>query len=312
MFNRLFFWVEKYLFSPTPLQRLISYLLLPLTAIYCTITYLKRVTVKKREFGVPIISIGNLIVGGSGKTPITIALAKKYKNSAVVLRGYGRESQGLVVVSSSGKIICSVKESGDEAMELALSLPDSTIIVSEDRVIGIKRARELGAEVIFLDDAFSKHHIKKFDTLIEPKDSMPNRFCLPSGPYRERKSLYSSADLVLKEGRDFKRVFKFDMIDLKNSILITAISKPYRLEEFLPKGLKRIYLPDHHQFRKDEIDLILKEHNVDTILTTMKDYVKIKDFGFSTKVISLEIELLNDKTKAVEKYIELFGNKEHI
>ena len=64
----------------------------------------KRAMAKPIEFGIPIISIGNIIVGGSGKTPVTIKLASKYENVCIILRGYGRVSKGLQIVSINGKM----------------------------------------------------------------------------------------------------------------------------------------------------------------------------------------------------------------
>ena len=72
--------------------------------------------VKKIDFGIPVISIGNLIVGGSGKTPFVIELTKDRENIAIVLRGYGRASKGLYIISDKGNILENVSISGDEAM----------------------------------------------------------------------------------------------------------------------------------------------------------------------------------------------------
>ena len=146
MRNRLYFWIEEYLFYPKPLHKLLSLLLLPLTLIYCMVVFVKNSLSKPKDFGIPIISIGNLIVGGSGKTPLTIALAKDKKEVCVILRGYGRKSSGLVVVSEYGEIKCDLDSSGDEAMMLAKALPKASIIVSEDRKAAIKRAKEMGEE----------------------------------------------------------------------------------------------------------------------------------------------------------------------
>ena len=133
MKQKIFLWVEDYLFFPNIFQQFISFLLLPFTFIYMLIIALKRANSKIIDFKIPIISIGNIIVGGSGKTPLSIFLAKKYTNVCVILRGYGRESKGLYVVSNKGKILEDIKISGDEARLLANSLPKATIIVSEDR-----------------------------------------------------------------------------------------------------------------------------------------------------------------------------------
>ncbi len=121
------------------------------------------------NFGIDIISVGNLSVGGSGKTPLVTALALKYENVAIILRGYGRESKGLHVVSNNGEILVDVNTSGDEAMIYAHKVSNALVIVSEDRKIAIKKAKEMGAKIIFLDDAYSKHDIKKLDLLIDVK-----------------------------------------------------------------------------------------------------------------------------------------------
>ena len=257
----------------------------------------KRAMAKPIEFGIPIISVGNIIVGGSGKTPITIKLASKYENACVILRGYGRASKGLFVVSLNGKIKVDVNISGDEAMLLATSLKNATVIVSEDRVLGIKKAKELGCKVIFLDDGFSKYNIKKFDILLKPKDEPTNNFCIPSGAYREPKSFYKKANLVLKEGIDFKREVEIKKDGTKSklpekTILLTAISKPKRLLEFLPKNIETIFFEDHHTFTKDDIDTILKKYKDFGIVTTQKDFVKLEQFDLNNLyIMDLKIKI---------------------
>lgn len=248
------------------------------------IIFTKRFKAKKINFDIPIISIGNIIVGGSGKTPITIELASKYENACVILRGYGRSSEGLQIVSLNGDIKVDVTVSGDEAMLLAKSLKKATIIVSENRIEAILKAKELESKIIFLDDGFSKYSISKFDILLKPKNEPTNNFCLPSGGYREPKSFYKKANIVLQEGKDFKRVITIKKDEnIKElpakTILLTAISKPKRLLEFLPKNIKMISFPDHHNFTKEEILDIQNEYKDYAILTTGKDMVKLKEFN---------------------------------
>jgi len=244
----------------------------------------KRARAKEFDFDIPVISVGNIVVGGSGKTPVAIKLAKEFDDACVVLRGYGRVSKGLYVVSKKGKILEDTKISGDEAMLLAQSLPNATVIVSEDRVKAILKAKELGCKIVFLDDGFSKYHIKKFNILLRPKIEPTNVFCLPSGCYREPKGLYSYADIELKEARDFKRVItiKKDGVESKlpeNVVLLTAISKPKRLLEFLPKNTKMESFPDHYNFEKEDINKIKELYANYAIVTTGKDLVKLKGFN---------------------------------
>lgn len=268
---------------------------------------------KPIEFGIPIISIGNIIVGGSGKTPVTIKLASKYENVCIILRGYGRASKGLQIVSLNGKIQVDVKTSGDEAMLLANSLPKATIIVSEDRIKAIFKAKELECKIIFLDDGFSKYKISKFNILLRPKDEPTNIFCLPSGGYREPKGFYAQADIELLEGTDFKRVInikkdgKISELPAK-TILITAISKPKRLLEYLPKDIKMISFPDHYSFTKEDISKIQEENKDYSIITTGKDFVKLKEFKIKDLyLMDLEIEI-NEKVdfSLMEEYINSF------
>ncbi|CAM4326910.1 tetraacyldisaccharide 4'-kinase [Arcobacter suis] len=273
----------------------------------------KRAMAKPIEFGIPIISVGNIIVGGSGKTPVTIKLASKYENVCIILRGYGRASKGLQIVSINGKIQLDVKTSGDEAMLLANSLPKATILVSEDRIKAILKAKELECKIIFLDDGFSKYKISKFNILLRPKDEPTNIFCLPSGGYREPKGFYAQADIELLEGTDFKRVInikkdgKISELPAK-TILITAISKPKRLLEYLPKDIKMISFPDHYSFTKEDILKIQEENKDYSIITTGKDFVKLKEFKIKNLyLMDLEIEI-NEKVdfSLMEEYINSF------
>ncbi len=305
MKNQLYFWVESYLFNPNLFQKIISFFLLPLSAVYCVFVYFKRALASPKDYDLPIISIGNLIVGGSGKTPFTIALASRLDNVGIVLRGYKRESKGLVVVSQYGVITAKVSRSGDEAMLLATSLPKATVIVSEDREEGILKAKSLGAKVILLDDGYSKSSIKKFDILIKPV-FLKNRFCLPSGPYRESFKNYKKADLVVVEDRDFQREVSITN-KTDRMVLVTAISKPARLDRYLSNFIEKVYYPDHYNYSGTELDAILRKYSADSILTTRKDAVKMKDFLVDLSILELNLVLKPYIYESVNRYIEDFG-----
>ncbi len=300
-------WIEEFLFYPRGfLQFLLSFLLLPVSFLYCIIVISKRVFSKERDFKIPIISIGNLTLGGSGKTPLTIELAKEQKDCAIILRGYGRVSKGLVLVSHKQKILCDVHQSGDEAMLYAKSLPNATVIVSEDRSEAIEYAKSLTCKVMFLDDGFSKSYIKKFDILIRPNSEPTLPFCLPSGAYREPKYLYRSADLVLKENYDFKRVVKVSN-PTKEMILITGISKPKRLDVFLPDGVKKkIYFEDHHIFTKLELETLAKKYKASSILTTQKDAVKMEKFNLNLCILELRLEIKDEIKNKINTFLTNF------
>jgi tetraacyldisaccharide 4'-kinase len=280
-------WIERYFYAPTFLQKLLSWLLSPLSLLYCLIMKIRFMYIKADDFSIPIISVGNLTVGGSGKTPLVTALASQHKKAAIVLRGYGRKSQGLHVISDGNNILEDVLISGDEAMIYAEKLPESIVIVSEKREDGIEKAKEMFAEIIFLDDGYSKHQIKKLDIVIDVETS--NNFCLPSGPYRERH--WSTKKVLhVSEGKDFTREVKL-IGATEKMLLVTAIARPERLDTFLPEVVGKKYFPDHHYFEKEELEKILHVSQADSLLVTYKDYVKIKDFGLKLSLLDLEIDL---------------------
>ena len=255
---------------------------------------------KPLDLGIPVISVGNLTVGGSGKTPIVSALAARYENVAVVLRGYGRKSEGLIVVSDGKKVLVSVDDSGDEAMLYANVLSHAVVIVSEKREPAIEKAKEMGCEVVFLDDGYNKHQIKKLDILIEVETK--NNFCLPSGPYRER--LWSSKEaVVIQEEREFKR--KVQLLDVTDKmVLVTAIARAERLDPYLPDVLEKVYFADHHFFTKEELEGILKRTEATSLLVTLKDYVKIRKFDLPISLMELTLELDDDFVNTVDNYVK--------
>lgn len=291
------FWVEEYFYNPTPLQEIISFILLPLSWLYCLVMYLRFKLKTPEDFGIKIISVGNLTVGGSGKTPLVTALAQSYEKPAIILRGYGRESAGMIVVKDVNSILCDVKTSGDEAMIYAKKVPSAVVIVSENRKTAIKKAKEMGCEVVFLDDAYSKHDIKKTDILIEVESG--NEHCLPSGPYRER--LWATKEVVkLKDGVDFHREVKLVNTAQRMS-LVTAIARPSRLDKFLPEVVQKHYFEDHHSFTKVELEEILRADKSESLLMTFKDYVKCENFNLPISLLDLDIELSKKSKKSISK-----------
>lgn len=306
MKKSLIFWGERYLFSPDFSQKIISLLLTPLSLLYCLIVWVKFKKAKPEDFGIKVVSVGNLIVGGSGKTPVTVALASRYERVAIVLRGYGRESQGLHLVSDGNSILCDVKCSGDEAMLYAYLLPKAVVIVAEDRVKGVLKAKEMGIKLVFLDDAYSKHFIQKLDLLILSKQK--NNFCLPSGPFRER--LWKGKEAILIEEKvDFKRHVKITNSQ-KKMILVTAISKPERLDAYLSANvIEKVYFPDHYAFNEEELKDILVSSQADTLLVTRKDAVKMKDFNLSLSFLELDIELNEQIHQSVQEYVKIPSTK---
>jgi tetraacyldisaccharide-1-P 4'-kinase len=147
----------------------------------------------RRSAAVPVISVGNITVGGTGKTPITIDLAERFASAglkvAILSRGYGRKSKGLLVVSDGGgKPLVSVEDAGDEPYLMAQSVSDAIVIVCSSRVESAQEAvRKYGAQIIILDDGFQHIKLRRdidcvlWDFNDKPADAM----IVPSGRLRE-------------------------------------------------------------------------------------------------------------------------------
>ncbi len=291
---------ENLYFRPKWYHWPVAIFFLPISLLYAFVVWFRRKKAVPQEFGLPIVSIGNLLIGGSGKTPMTVEMARRYDKPAVVLRGYGRKSRGLLVVSRWGEIETVVEKCGDEAMLLAKSLPKATIIVSENRSEAIKLAERMGAKIVFLDDGFAKVGIKKFDILLYPQN-IPNPLPLPSGPFREFPFAKRYAQMILTEGKDFRRIVSCNGCD-EPLLLVTAIANPQRLEPFLPQALVkgRYILPDHSWFDKESIEKAMKKAGVRKILTTEKDAVKLERFGFDLAVLRLRLQIDEEVFKRVD------------
>ena len=305
--SKLSHFFERLFFNPNLLDWVFILFLSPLSFLYAFLMLLRRLFTIKKSYHIPIVSIGNLTVGGSGKTPFVISLAKEYSNATIISRGYGRQSKGLVEVSSRGEILTDVFAAGDEAMLMAKSLSDASVIVSENREIAIEKAIKDGAKVIFLDDGFNRVNIKKYEILLFPK-TIKNYFTFPSGPFREFFFMKYFADLALYEEKDFKRVVKIED-KTEKMILVTAISNPQRLNSFLPKGvIYKIYLEDHAYFDESILKQKLIDFSATSLLITQKDEVKMKDFQLSLSVLKLELEIKNEILDNIHKYIEEYPN----
>ena len=299
---------EQMLFAPKWYHFIAIIFLLPLALLYGIFMFLRRVLTPKKSFGIPIVSVGNLIVGGSGKTPFVIALASKYKDVTIVSRGYGRQSKGLIEVSQKGNILTSVEQSGDEPMLMALSLPDASVIVSEDRHKAINLAKAQGAKLIILDDGFNRVEIKKFEIVLEPQ-IIKNYLPFPSGAFREFWFSKNYADVVAKEGKSFIRKVTFENLSSK-MLLVTAISNPDRLDVYLPKGVvQKVYLEDHAYFEEKLLRELMQECRAESLLVTQKDAVKMQDFKLPISEMKLKLEIQNEIFIKIEEYIEGYSNE---
>ena len=151
--------------------------------------------------GVPVVSVGNISAGGSGKTPLVEMLIRRFSESrkvAVVSRGYKRKSSGQVVVSDGTGIRAQTENAGDELSQIARKFPGIIVIADALRVRGAQKAIELGAEVILLDDGFQHRALGRRSNIaiVTAEELLKGDLLLPAGKRREPLSALQRADLI--------------------------------------------------------------------------------------------------------------------
>lgn len=266
----------------------------------------------RRSLDRPVISVGNLSVGGSGKTPIVAALARMLldmgQRPAILSRGYARRrpTDGVVVVSNGNRVLEPVENSGDEPQMLARALPGVPVLVCADRHLAGRLAeKRFAATVMLLDDGFQHLALgRNADVLVMPASDLDDRV-LPSGRLREPLDAASSADCVLVPGslEDVSRVAAtFDRMPVfrvtnhfgsvqgldasapsgTRVVAVAGIARPERFFTTLREQgfeiVRELRFPDHHWFSSDDLDrirTIAKEASADFVATTEKDAVRV-------------------------------------
>ena len=151
----------------------------------------------------PVVSVGNLTLGGTGKTPFVEFLARRLRfegrRPAVLSRGYGRRSRGVVVVSAGEGPVVSADEGGDEPVALARRLPGVLVVVAERRVEAARAADELGADLFLLDDGYQHLSVWRDVNLLllDARDPFGGGRFPPRGRLREPLSALARADAIV-------------------------------------------------------------------------------------------------------------------
>jgi tetraacyldisaccharide 4'-kinase len=185
-----------------------------LSELYGRATQLRRAWYGRRPHRVrqldrPVISVGNLVVGGSGKTPLVATVAKLLAQAgerpAVLSRGYGRReaADGVVIVSDGERVQATAAQSGDEPYMLARALPGVVVLVSPDRYLAGRLAEHrFGCTVHILDDGFQHVQLKRDVELVLIARGHLDERLLPFGALREPISAARAADALLVAGGD--------------------------------------------------------------------------------------------------------------
>lgn len=330
-------------------MKLLRKILFPFSLLYGLILFIRNKLydnglISSKSYDFPVICVGNISVGGTGKSPMVeylVELLKKEHCVATLSRGYKRSTKGFRLLTGEE----TTKEVGDEPLQFKNKFPKVAVAVDENRQHGIAALRNLKKqpEVIILDDAFQHRKVKAgWNILLTAHDDLyTDDYLLPTGNLRESKSGVARADCIVVtkcpekisvEARNsirgklqpanaqsvyFSTIVYDDHVvngttpkklaDLEPFVLVTGIANPAPLVEFLKQKqlvFKHIEFSDHHHFSAAELK---KLRQYETILTTEKDYMRLKKEILQEKLYYLPIrtEIIDD-TAAFDKEIHDF------
>jgi len=321
-------------------------ILFPFSWLYGGITALRNLLynkgwLKSKTYTTPIICVGNLSTGGTGKSPmieLLIGFLKKDYKVAVLSRGYKRKTSGYKEVLKDS----TAEEVGDEPLQFKNNFPEVTVAVCADRQKGIENLK-VKSDVILLDDAFQHRKVKAstYILLTTFNDLYINDYILPAGNLRESRVGAERADIVLvtkcPEGVAYAKLqeiqyklslqphqkiyfskigydenifgvtesLPLDYLKNKPFTLVTGIANPKPLVSYLKrKELKFEHskYPDHHHFSSSEIMQLKKK---EIILTTEKDYVRLqpKLGKFAVYYLPIKTIILKEQEEFLKEYI---------
>jgi len=265
--------------------------------------YYQRRPNLRRRLAAPVISIGNLTVGGSGKTPLAAEIARMLaemgERPSILSRGYARRvhADGVVIVSDADRVLADVAHAGDEPLMLARMVPRAAVLVSPSRYVAGRIAEtRLGCTVHVLDDGFQHFDLMRdVDLLVAPDPSGDTR-TLPFGRLREPLDAAAAADALLVEtapepAASHQQVFEFSRRIAgrptgQPAFAFAGIARPERFYEDLEHAGWRLTghrsFRDHHQFSQGEIEEVVRAataSGAQVILTTEKDFVRLEGRG---------------------------------
>lgn len=289
-----------------------KFLLAPISWIYGFFVWVRNVlyddhVFRSTEVAIPTICVGNLAVGGTGKTPMAeyliSLLSPKYK-VALLSRGYGRQTKGFRIANAQD----TARTIGDEPMQIYTHFPEIPVAVCADRVKGVKRLQQLYPDLqcVILDDAYQHRKLRcGFYVLLTPYDRLyTNDHLLPWGRLRDLPSQSNRANVVVvtkcpNNMQPIDRRIVSNTLQLATyqhlcyssigympytfhdtPLLVTGIANPMPLLEHLQQQFpdtELLAFADHHVFTTQDVARILsKAENYEHVVTTEKDYMRMQ------------------------------------
>lgn len=316
-------------------MNLLRKLLFPFAILYGCITAVRNrlydwQLLKSYSYDIPVIAVGNLSVGGTGKTPQTeylIRLLQPLYKIATLSRGYKRKSKGFVLAGKNTK----VEDLGDEPFQFFSKFKNIWVAVDSDRKNGIEKLLNQNdkPDVILLDDAFQHRRVKAgfYILLTAFGDIYPDDLMLPMGNLREFRSGAKRADVIvvtkcppnLSEDKQQEIIRKInpqkkqkvfftaigydtkvysenkqtDIQEIRNmpKLLVAGIAKPKPFFGYLQKtGDDVMIFPDHHDFTDTDVKNIREKAGGRIIVTTEKDYMRLQDKLRSEQLFYLPVQ----------------------
>ncbi len=330
------------------MQLLKIIILKPISWLYACVVWIRNYLYDKsffttKTFAIPTICVGNLSVGGTGKTPmieLLITLLKDQYKVVVLSRGYGRKSKGYLKASVSS----SVEELGDEPFQIYSKFPKVDLVVDADRCNAISKIeKELDSEVVLLDDAFQHRKVSpSFSILLTAYEKLyKDDFYLPYGELRDHKNQDKRASVIivtkcpedlsieqqnlvidkLNPKKHQKVLFSFltyetslkgadssitlDDLKSKKVTLVTGIANPKPLVSYLKnQNISFEHLAYRdHHFFNEEQLQLFNSKEI--VLTTEKDFVRLKGKVKNVYSIAIKHQFFDDGKAFLEKELSL-------
>lgn len=303
-------------------NNIISTLLTPLGELYALATTLRLKLKTPKKVNIPVICIGNLTAGGTGKTPTAISLADMLKKSGININFISRGYHGNLQNTEVNPKLHTPQQVGDEPLLLSQVAPT---FINANRYQGALIAQNNSAQCIIMDDGFQNPTLHKDLSfiVIDGNYGFGNCKCIPAGPLREHiSSGIKRAQAALIIGEDKYNIsnklnipsFKGKIIpqspnlDNNEVIAFAGIGRPEKfynsLTELGIKVIKTFDFPDHHYYTEAELQNIIKEAQSSKadIITTSKDFVKIpSQLQSHFKVLDITIQW--EDAKGLQNFI---------
>lgn len=311
-------------------RNFVAYALLPFSFIYFCAFSLVNFFTKTVKISKPVICVGNLIAGGSGKTPTAIALGKILNEMkaefAYLSRGYMNDGSEFLLLRKHDNN--KAEQVGDEPMLLIETAPT---FVAKNRLFGARQIDKISeCKMIVLDDGMQNNSLHRDYTImvVDGMIGFGNEFLIPAGPMRERlKDGLKKADLIVIVGEPKaglleklagKKIVRARIIPSnlgefsgKKLIAFCGLAYPQKFFSLLEREgmelLETLGFPDHYLYQKHELESLCKiaaEKNA-TLITTKKDWIKFPQF-FQEKISYLDINLEFENNEIIKEELKKF------